>query len=83
MSSIGSKIQNVIVGVITLAILATVGIALGPTITTAIAGVNTTGLALASVIELVFDYAGPMYYLALALGLLTGAWIVFRGAFNK
>jgi len=45
MSNIGNMVNRTVMGVITAVIFILVGIALGPTVTDAIAGVNATSMA--------------------------------------
>lgn len=76
---LGSAIGGTVIGVLGLAITVIVALALGPTITDAVANVNLTGVGvLTDVINLIFDYAPAMYYIAIGLGLLVGVWAVIK-----
>jgi hypothetical protein len=81
LSSIGDKIQQLIMGIIAAVILLVVGIALGPTVTAAAADINATSMAtvpLGTVIVLLATYIGFFYYLAIVLGMLTAIWASVR-----
>ena len=68
-------------GVLGVVIFVAVGIALGPTIITSMAFVNTTtlsGVPLSSVIILLAEYFPAFYYLALVIGALVGIWAVVK-----
>jgi hypothetical protein len=81
LSSIGDKIQSLIMGIIAAVILLVVGIALGPTVTSAAADINATSMAtvpLGTVIVLLATYIGFFYYLAIVLGMLTAIWASVR-----
>ena len=65
MSSIGSMITGTVMRVIIAVVFITVGFALGPTITTAIAGANFTGVAMSSVLTTVVEYVDFIYYIGL------------------
>ena len=77
MSSIGNMVNRTVMGVLGIVIFVAVGIALGPTIITAMAEINATtlsGVPLESVIVLLADYFPAFYYLALVIGALAGIW---------
>ena len=81
MHGVGDKIQGLILGIITAVILLVVGIALGPTVTTAAADINATSMAsvpLGTVLVLLATYIGFFYYLAVVLGMLTAIWAAVR-----
>ena len=75
--NIGSKVEKLIVGVIMAVVLLLVGVALGPTVMTATAGINATALAsvpMGSVIVLLATYVGFFYYLGIVLGAIALIW---------
>ena len=77
MSSIGNMVNRTVMGVLGIVIFVAVGIALGPTIITAMAEINATtlsGVPLETVIVLLADYFPAFYYLALVIGALAGIW---------
>ena len=81
MSAIGAMVNRTIFGVLTVVIFVAVGIALGPTILTSMAYVNSTtlsGVPLESVIVLLADYFPAFYYLALVIGAIVGIWAVVK-----
>jgi len=74
---IGSMVNNVVVGIIAAVIFILVGVALGPTVITAVADINATtlsGVPLADVIVLLGDYVPAFYYLGIVLGGMTMVW---------
>ena len=79
--NIGNQVQRVVLGVITAVILLLVGIALGPTVLEATAGINASALAdvpMGSVIVLLGTYIGFFYYLGIVLGAMTLIWAVAK-----
>ena len=81
MSSIGGRVQGLVMGVISAVILLLVGIALGPTVISAIADINATTLAtvpMGTVIVLLATYVPFFYYLGITLGALTTFWAVVK-----
>jgi len=81
MSAIGSMVNRIVMGVIGAAIFILIGVALGPTITSAVADINATtlsGIPLASVIVLLATYVPAFYYLALVIGGITMVWAVVK-----
>ena len=82
MSSIGSMVNHTVMGVITAVIFVLIGVALGPTVISAVADINATTLAnvpLSSVIILLGTYLPAFYYLAIVLGGISMVWIATRG----
>lgn len=76
-NAIGSKVQNMIVGVIMAVILLAVGIALGPTVIAEAAKINATSMAdvyLGTVITLISQFIAFFYYLGVALGAIMMVW---------
>lgn len=81
MSSIGRMVNNTVMGVLTVVIFIAVGVALGPTVISSVANINTTtlsGVPLSSVIILLAEYFPAFYYLALVIGAIAGIWAVVR-----
>ena len=81
MSAIGSMVNRIVMGVIGAAIFILIGVALGPTISSAVADINATtlsGVPLASVIVLLATYVPAFYYLALVIGGITMVWAVVK-----
>jgi len=81
MSSIGSMVNKTVMGVITAVIFVLIGVALGPTVISAVVEINTTTLAgvpLASVIILLATYLPAFYYLAIVLGGIAMVWAATR-----
>jgi len=81
MSAIGSMVTRVVMGIISGVIFILVGVALGPTVTAAVADINATTLAgvpLADVIVLLATYVPAFYYLALVIGGLAMVWAVVK-----
>ena len=75
--NIGQKVQDLIGGIIMAVVLLLVGVALGPTVVTAAAGINATSMstvALGTVIVLLADYIPFFYYLGIVLGAMTLIW---------
>jgi len=64
-------------GVITAVIFVLIGVALGPTVISSVAEINSTtlsGVPLASVIILLAEYLPAFYYLAIVLGGIAMVW---------
>lgn len=77
MSDIGSMVNRTVMGVITAVIFILVGIALGPTVVDAIAGINATTMAdvfMGDVIVTLADFLPFFYYLGIVLGGLGLVW---------
>ena len=77
MSSIGNMVNKTVMGVITAVIFVLIGVALGPTVITSVAEINSTTLAnvpLSSVIILLGTYLPAFYYLAIVLGGIAMVW---------
>ena len=69
-------------GVISAVIFILVGVALGPTVTTAIADINATsmaGVVMGDVIVTLAGFVGFFYYLGIVLGGLAMIWASTRG----
>ena len=76
-AKISSMVNNTVMGVLSVVIFLLIGVALGPTVISAVADINATTLAgvpLASVIVLLGEYLPAFYYLALVLGAMVGIW---------
>jgi len=74
-------VNRTVMGVITAVIFILVGIALGPTVTDAIAGVNATSMAdvfMGTVIVTLSDFLPFFYYLGIVLGGLALIWASTR-----
>ena len=87
MSAIGSMVNKTVMGVITAVIFVLIGVALGPTVISAVADVNMTTLTsngtadavpLAQVIILLATYLPAFYYLAIVLGGIAMVWAATR-----
>ena len=81
MSSIGGMVNKTVMGVITAVIFVLIGVALGPTVISSVAEINTTTLAnvpLSSVIILLATYLPAFYYLAIVLGGIAMVWAATR-----
>ena len=81
MSAIGSMVNKTVMGVITAVIFVLIGVALGPTVISAVADINTTtlsGVPLSSVIILLGTYLPAFYYLAIVLGGIAMVWAATR-----
>jgi hypothetical protein len=81
MSSIGGMVNKTVMGVITAVIFVLIGVALGPTVITAVADINATtlsGIPLANVIILLGTYLPAFYYLAIVLGGIAMVWAATR-----
>lgn len=78
-ANLGNRMQNLIIGILSAVIILLVGIALGPTVTEAIADINATTLAdvpLGSVIVLLGTYIPTFYYLGIVLAAIFSIWAV-------
>jgi len=76
-AKISTMVNNTVMGVLSVVIFLLIGIALGPTVISAVADINATtlsGVPLASVIVLLGEYLPAFYYLALVLGAMVGIW---------
>ena len=81
MSSIGGMVNKTVMGVITAVIFVLIGVALGPTVISSVAGINSTVLAdvpLSTVIILLASYLPAFYYLAIVLGGIAMVWAATR-----
>lgn len=77
MSNIGNQVNNTVMGVIAAVIFILVGVALGPTVTAAIADINSTsmaGVVMGDVIVTLAGFVGFFYYLGIVLGGLAMIW---------
>ena len=77
MSSIGNMVNKTVMGVITAVIFVLIGVALGPTVISSVADINSTLLAnvpLSAVIILLSTYLPAFYYLAIVLGGIAMVW---------
>jgi len=85
MSNIGNQVNKTVMGVISAVIFILVGIALGPTVTDAVASINSTSLMIdyptdntsifmADVILTLKDFLPFFYYLGIVLGGLALIW---------
>lgn len=80
-SKIASMINETVMGVLSVVIFILIGVALGPTVISAVADINATtlsGVPLASVIVLLAEYFPAFYYLALILGGMVGIWAAVK-----
>ena len=78
---ISSMITDTIMGVLGVVIFVLIGIALGPTVISAVADINATTLGsmpLATVIILLATYLPSFYYIALVLGGMVGIWAAVK-----
>ena len=89
MSALGNMVNKTVMGVISAVIFILIGVALGPTVISAVANINTTTLMvdypvdnttvpLASVIILLATYVPAFYYLAVVLGGMVGIWAAVK-----
>lgn len=81
MSNIGSQVNRTVMGVISAVIFILVGVALGPTVTTAVADINATSMAdviMGDVIVTLAGFIGFFYYLGIVLGGLAMIWATTR-----
>lgn len=77
MSSIGTQVNKTVMGVIGAVIFILVGVALGPTVTAAVADINATSMAdvvMGDVIVTLAGFIGFFYYLGIVLGGLAMIW---------
>lgn len=77
MSAIGNMVSKTVMGIISSVIFILIGVALGPTVATAVAEINATtlsGVPLADVVVLLATYIPAFYYLAVVLGGMAGIW---------
>ena len=77
MSSIGTQVNRTVMGVISAVIFILVGVALGPTVTAAVADINATSMAnvvMGDVIVTLAGFIGFFYYLGIVLGGLAMIW---------
>ena len=78
-SRIGNRVQDIVIGVVTAVVLLLVGVALGPTVTSAAADINATsmsGVVMGDVLVLLAEYIGFFYYLGIVLGAIALIWAV-------
>lgn len=76
-STIGKQVNATVMGVIGAVIFILVGVALGPTVTTAVADINATSMAdvvMGDVIVTLAGFIGFFYYLGIVLGGLAMIW---------
>jgi len=76
-SKISNMVNDTVMGVLAVVIFLLIGVALGPTVISSVAYINSTtlsGVPLASVIVLLGEYLPAFYYLALVLGGMVGIW---------
>jgi len=81
MSAIGRMVNKTVMGVISAVIFILIGVALGPTVISAVADINATALAdvpLGTVIVLLATYVPAFYYLAVVLGGMVGIWAAVK-----
>ena len=81
MSAIGNMVDRTVMGTIAAVIFLLVGIALGPSVASAVADINATtlsGVPLASVIILLGTYVPAFYYLAIVLGAIGMVWAAVK-----
>lgn len=81
MSQIGNMVNKTVMGVVGAAVFILVGVALGPTISEAVAEINATtlsGVPLADVIVLLATYVPAFYYLAIVIGGIAMVWAATR-----
>ena len=82
MSSIGAQVNRTVVGVISAVVFILVGVALGPTVTSAAADINATSMAdvvMGDVIVTLAGFIGFFYYLGIVLGGLAMIWATTKG----
>ena len=78
-SRIGNRVQDVVIGVVAAVVLLLVGVALGPTVLSAAADINSTSMAnvtMGEVLVLLADYIGFFYYLGIVLAAIAMVWAV-------
>ncbi len=81
MSNIGTQVNRTVTGIIAAVVFILVGIALGPTVTTAVADINATSMAdvvLGDVIVTLAGFIGFFYYLGIVLGGMAMIWGVVK-----
>lgn len=81
MSNIGNMVNKTVMGVISAVVFILVGIALGPTVTDAVAEINATTMAdvfLGDVVVTLAQFIGFFYYLGIILGGLALIWASTR-----
>ena len=79
-------VNKTVMGVISAVIFILIGVALGPTVISAVADINVTTLTnvdnstvpLAGVIILLATYVPAFYYLAVVLGGMVGIWAAVK-----
>ena len=79
MSEMGNMVERIVIGIVTAVVFVLIGVALGPTLLTATATINTTLLTdvpMGSVIVLLATYVGFFYYLGIVLGAIAFVWAV-------
>jgi len=84
-NKIGSMVSNTVMSVLGVIIFMLIGIALGPTVISSVAEINSTtlsGVPLASVIILLGEYLPAFYYLAIVLGGMAGIWAAVKYTSN-
>lgn len=77
MSQIGDMVSKTVMGTIAAVIFVLIGVALGPTVISAVADINATTLSdipLSGVIILLGGYLPAFYYLAIVLGGIAMIW---------
>lgn len=82
LSSISNMVNKTVMGVIAAVIFILIGVALGPTVISAVTDINATLLAdvpLGTVIVLLATYVPAFYYLAIVLGAIAMVWAAARG----
>lgn len=82
MSGIGGQVNRTVMGVISAVIFILVGVALGPTVTLAVADINATSMAdvvMGDVIVTLAGFIGFFYYLGIVLGGLAMIWATTKG----
>ena len=82
MSAIGTQVNRTVMGVISAVIFILVGVALGPTVTLAVADINSTsmaGVVMGDVIVTLAGFIGFFYYLGIVLGGLAMIWATTKG----
>ena len=80
-SKISGMITDTIMGVLGVVIFVLIGVALGPTVISAVVSINATTLGsmpLATVIILLATYLPSFYYIALVLGGMVGIWAAVK-----
>lgn len=78
---IGTTVQRVVIGVIVAVVFLLVGVALGPTVISAAAKVNSTALAgvtMGSVIVTLGSFISFFFYLGVVIGTIALIWASMR-----